>query len=57
MKKFSEHQIVSILKEAKVGISIKELCRKYYMGVSTLYKWRDKYGGMQSSNIKCLKHL
>ena len=57
MKKFSEHQIVSILKEAKVGISIKELCRKYYMGVSTLYKWRDKYGCMQSSDIKCLKHL
>ena len=42
MKKFSEHQIVSILKEAEVGISIKELCRKYGMAVSTFYKWCRK---------------
>ncbi|WP_334323501.1 transposase, partial [Gilliamella apicola] len=40
MKKLSEHQIVSILKEAEVGIPIKELCRKYGMAVSTFYKWR-----------------
>ncbi|KES10748.1 Transposase [Snodgrassella alvi SCGC AB-598-O02] len=57
MKKFSEHQIVSILKEAEVGIPIKELCRKYGMAFSTFYKWRDKYGGMQSSDIKRLKQL
>ena len=57
MKKLSEHQIVSILKEAEVGIPIKELCRKYGMAVSTFYKWRDKYGGMQSSDIKRLKQL
>ena len=57
MKKLSEHQILSILKEAEVGIPIKELCRKYGMDVSTFYKWRDKYGGMQSSDIKRLKLL
>ena len=57
MKKLSEHQIVAILKEAEVGIPIKELCRKYGMAVSTFYKWRDKYCGMQSSNIKRLKQL
>ncbi|PXZ04658.1 hypothetical protein DKK79_09935 [Gilliamella apicola] len=57
MKKLSEHQILSILKEAEVGIPIKELCRKYGMDVSNFYKWRDKYGGMQSSDIKRLKLL
>ncbi|MFQ0998900.1 transposase [Gilliamella sp. BG6] len=36
---------------------VKELCRKYGMGNSTFYKWRDKYGGMETSDIKCLKQL
>jgi putative transposase len=40
----TEHQIVAILKEAKAGIPVKELCRKYGMGNSTFYKWREKYG-------------
>ncbi|MWP50405.1 transposase [Gilliamella sp. Lep-s35] len=38
MKKITEHQIVSILKEAEAGIAVKELCRKYGMGNSTFYK-------------------
>ena len=38
MKKMTEHQIVSILKEAEAGISVKELCRKYAIGNSTFYK-------------------
>ena len=37
----TEHQIVSILKEAEAGIPVKELCRKYGMGNSTFYKWRE----------------
>ena len=57
MKKMTEHQIVSILKEAKAGIPVKELCRKYGMGNSTFYKWREKYGGMETSDIKRLKEL
>jgi putative transposase len=57
MKKMTEHQIVSILKEAKAGIPVKELCRKYGMGNSTFYKWSEKYGGMETSGIKRLKEL
>ena len=57
MKKMTEHQIVAILKEAEAGIPVKELCRKYGMGNSTFYKWREKYGGMQTSDIKRLKDL
>ncbi|OCG57451.1 transposase [Gilliamella sp. Fer4-1] len=57
MKKMTEHQIVAILKEAEAGILVKELCRKYGMGNSTFYKWREKYGGMETSDIKRLKEL
>jgi putative transposase len=57
MKKITEHQIVAILKEAEAGIPVKELCRKYGMGNSTFYKWREKYGGMETSDIKRLKEL
>ncbi|SCC22324.1 transposase [Gilliamella intestini] len=57
MIKMTEHQIVAILKEAEAGIPVKELCRKYGMGNSTFYKWREKYGGMETSDIKRLKEL
>ncbi|PIT53514.1 transposase [Snodgrassella alvi] len=57
MKKMTEHQIVAILKEAEASIPVKELCRKYGIGNSTFYKWRDKYGGMETSDIKRLKEL
>jgi putative transposase len=57
MKKMTEHQIVAILKEAEAGIPVKELCRKYGMGNSTFYKWREKYSGMETSDIKRLKEL
>ncbi|KFA59031.1 IS1400 transposase A [Gilliamella apicola] len=57
MKKMTEHQIVAILKEAEAGIPVKELCRKYGMGNSTFYKWREKYGGMETSDSKRLKEL
>ncbi|OCG58489.1 transposase [Gilliamella sp. Nev5-1] len=57
MKKMTEHQIIAILKEAEAGIPVKELCRKYGMGNSTFYKWREKYSGMETSDIKRLKEL
>ena len=57
MKKMTEHQIVAILKKAEAGIPVKELCRKYGIGNSTFYKWREKYGGMKTSDIKRLKEL
>ncbi|OCG33254.1 transposase [Gilliamella sp. Fer2-1] len=57
MKKMTEHQIVAILKEAEAGVPVKELCHTYGMGNSTFYKWREKYSGMETSDIKRLKEL
>ena len=59
MKKsrFTENQIISILKEADSGMPIAELTRKYGLGKSTIYTWRSKYGGMEVSDLKELKRL
>ncbi len=59
MKKsrFTENQIISILKEADSGMPIAELTRKYELGNSTIYTWRAKYGGMEVSDLKELKRL
>jgi putative transposase len=59
MKKtrFTESQILSILKEAESGLTISELCRKHGVGESTFYHWRNKFGGMTESELKRLKQL
>jgi len=51
-KRKTESQIVAILKEAEVGIPVKDLCRKYGIGNSTFYKWCEKYGGMEASDVR-----
>ncbi|MEJ1396926.1 MAG: transposase, partial [Candidatus Sedimenticola sp. (ex Thyasira tokunagai)] len=43
--RYSESQIISILKEAESGIPVAELCRKHGMSDATFYNWRSKYGG------------
>lgn len=55
--KYTEEQIVKILKEADAGVKLGELCRKYGFSEATYYNWKAKYGGMGVSDIKRLKQL
>jgi len=53
--RFTESQIVSILKEADAGAKVKEICRRHGISDATFYNWKSKYGGMQASGLKRLK--
>jgi putative transposase len=55
--RFTEGQIVRILKEVESGRMVKEVCREYGMSDATYYNWKAKYGGMEVSDIKRLKEL
>lgn len=55
--RFSDEQIIGILKEHQAGLSAVELCRKYGVSDATFYKWRSKYGGMDVTEAKRLKSL
>ena len=57
MKKsrFTENQIVSILKEADAGAKVKEIYRRHGISDATFYNWKSRYGGMQASDLKRLK--
>ena len=59
MKKtrFTDNQIVNILKQAEQGVPIADLCREHNVGQSTFYNWRSKYGGMDAALITRLKEL
>ena len=59
MKKsrFTESQIVSILKETDGGVQIKDICRKHGISDATYYNWKSKYGGMDSSDLKRMKEM
>lgn len=55
--RFTEEQIIRILKEYEAGEKVGELCRRHNVSQATLYKWRSKYGGMEASEAKRLKSL
>jgi putative transposase len=56
-KRFSEEQIIGVLKEAEAGAKTKELCRKHGISDQTFYNWKAKYGGMTVSEARRLKAL
>ena len=55
--KFTETQIISILKAVEAGRSVRDVCREHEVSDATYYKWKSKYGGMQASDIKRLREL
>ena len=55
--RFSEEQIISILREQESGLPTADVCRKHGISAGTFYKWKAKYGGMDVSDAKRLKAL
>jgi putative transposase len=55
--RFSEEQIIAILKEADAGVKAAELCRKHGISDATFYNWRRKYGGLEISELRLLRQL
>lgn len=56
-KRFTEEQIISILKEAEAGAKVAELCRKHGISDATYYNWKAKFAGMTVSDAQRLKAL
>jgi putative transposase len=56
-KRYTEEQIISILKEAEAGARAIDLCRKYGMSDASFYKWKAKYSGLTVSELKRLKAI
>lgn len=55
--RFTETQVIAILKQADGGRPIKELCREHGISEATFYNWKSKYGGMEASDLKRMKEL
>jgi putative transposase len=55
--RFSEEQIISVLKEAEAGAKVTELCRQHGISDATFYTWRSKYGGLDVSEMRRLRQL
>ena len=55
--RFSEEQIIAVLREQEAGVSTAEVCRKHGISTATFYAWKAKYGGMDVSEAKRLKGL
>ena len=56
-RRFTEEQIIGILKEAEAGLKVKDLCRQHNVTEQTYYRWKSKYGGMSLSDMRRLKEL
>lgn len=56
-KRFTEEQIIAVLKEHEAGAKVDELCRRYGISTATFYAWRKKFGGMEASDAKRLREL
>ena len=55
--KYTESQIISILKVADAGLQVREVCRKYAISEATYYNWKSKYGGMGVNQLKRMKEM
>ena len=55
--RFSEEQIIAVLKEAEAGTKVSELCRRHGISDATFYTWRNKYGGLEISEMRRLRQL
>jgi putative transposase len=55
--RFTEEQIIAILREQETGVPVSDLCRKHGLSSPTFYKWKAKYGGMDVSEARRLKAL
>jgi putative transposase len=56
-KRFTQSQIIRILKEHESGVEVTELIRKYNIARNTFYRWKSVYGGMESNQVQKLKDL
>jgi putative transposase len=55
--KFTEHQIVSMLKQHEAGAKVADICREHGISNATFYQWKAKYGGLDASQLKLVKEL
>ena len=55
--RFTESQIVAVLKEAGAGMKVSDVCRKHGISGATYYQWKSKYGGMEASDLKRNREL
>jgi putative transposase len=55
--KFTESQIFNMLKQAESGLAVVDICREHGVSAATFYKWKAKYGGMDTSMMKRLREL
>jgi putative transposase len=56
-QRYTESQILSVLKEGESGIKVTDICRKYGICENTYFRWKSKYGGMEMSDIRRMKEL